>query len=1432
MLCLAAIAPAQAKDSEDGDIPWTPVRIDEGNGKIDYFRSFLAKADVEMSAAPLSAESTLAAPAGCPADMGTYWKLDETSSGTYADAVGTNDGSCAGTCPTPTTDAKIGGAQQFNGSSGTGIDIPADAAFNWAAGDNFSIEYWLKTSSTCSGNEVIVGRQGTVHPEPHIWTGCSSSGEAVFVLYDDSGSDGGNNNWPYSGAAINDGNWHHIVVVKDATHIRLYMDGQEKASVAKSYPSGFSSTTPFNLGYLNLGGKYRYNGILDEVALYSRALTPTEIKSHYYLARGYCEGCDAPVRIMPLGDSITVGNASGVVPDDAQHWVSYRKDLWESLNLAGYNVDFVGSQVNGDAFDPPFDSQHEGHGGWHAAGGSGGGIAPNIYDWLVANPADVVLLHIGTNDISGGDEDAGEVATILDEIDRYSEDITVVLARIINRRDGSAATTAFNDAVEAMAQDRITNPANPAYPDKIIIVDMEDGIGMVYGQAPSSGDMWDNLHPYETGYAKMSGGWLNGDSFGSDGLVDFLPVCAADTCPAGMISYWRLDDNSGSTAADSYDSHPGTLFDGPTWTGSGIVNGALTFDGNNDRVQVASSTDFDIATDGSFSAFTWFKKSTDCGTNAGSQNEVMLDRTYPGNHGSNTWWFGCGKDDDKLTIMFFPASKDAASEDGIIRSTTTVDNGQWHHGGWVYDGQANELRLYLDGQLQGTDQITLTADFDSTNPLCIGGYDVDGTCDTYEFNGTLDEVAVYNRALSLAEIQDQYNNGSGKDYCGAPAATGSITIVKDTNPAGGTGFNFSGDLGSFALDDGQNQVFSDQPAGNYDVTESLPTGWYLSSVDCTGGGSTPIANGVTIHLDPGEDITCTFNNEELTVPACPAEMISYWPLEETSGSDFQDIFDGNDAYCESGHCPDFATGLVGGALDFNGTDDFLRVPDDDSLDWASDDSFSVELWAKLGPNDCNTRNKVMIGRDNRPGGVHWWLGCNVADKAAMMNLIDTSDHGAAVAGTTPINDDQWHHIVAVRDESSDENRIYVDGVLEGTTSYDYGAGFDATTTLGIGYMAYTGTPDYYYNGLLDEVALYQRTLSESEILQHYNAGQAGLAYCEVQPLAPTITSIPGTQAYVGIPYSYDVEADGYPAPTYTLTTKPAGMTIDEDTGLISWTPSSSGDYDVTVEAHNSAGFDDQSFTINVAAVTPCPANMSGYWRLDEATSGTYADSFGTNDGSCAGPCPSPISDGKVNRAQLFNGSTTGIDIPADTAFDWGANDSFTIEFWMKGISGQTCAGTGVNNNEVIVGRDDSSTNLHWWFGCANTTGYAHFQLGDKTGDSIVVEGPSISDGQWHHLVGVRDGVNGVNRLYVDGVEAGSVAKTYSAGFDSATAALNLGWLNLSGGFHYEGTLDEVALYDRALSETEVKTHYYLARGFCDGCATPVQVMPLGDSITV
>ena len=81
--------------------------------------------------------------------------------------------------------------------------------------------------------------------------------------------------------------------------------------------------------------------------------------------------------------------------------------------------------------------------------------------------------------------------------------------------------------------------------------------------------------------------------------------------------------------------------------------------------------------------------------------------------------------------------------------------------------------------------------------------------------------------------------------------------------------------------------------------------------------------------------------------------------------------------------------------------------------------------------------------------------------------------------------------------------------------------------------------------------------------------------------APEITSSPLTSANVNQLYSYDVNASGRPNPQFSLTTAPDGMAINSTTGAISWLPTTSGDFAVTVMASNNAGSDNQSFTLTV-----------------------------------------------------------------------------------------------------------------------------------------------------------------------------------------------------------------------------------------------------------
>ncbi|MCB0194001.1 MAG: putative Ig domain-containing protein [Anaerolineae bacterium] len=222
------------------------------------------------------------------------------------------------------------------------------------------------------------------------------------------------------------------------------------------------------------------------------------------------------------------------------------------------------------------------------------------------------------------------------------------------------------------------------------------------------------------------------------------------------------------------------------------------------------------------------------------------------------------------------------------------------------------------------------------------------------------------------------------------------------------------------------------------------------------------------------------------------------------------------------------------------------------------------------------------------------------------------------------------------------------------------------------------------------------------------------------------------------------------------------------------------------------------------------ASLVAHWKLDETTSGSYQDAVGSLDGSCvAGNCPTPTDEGRVNGAQNFEGmDTSRVNIPANALFDWGPNESFSIEVWVKGVSGSTCASSNIpGGNEVIIGRDDSTTELHWWIGCQANGGHAMWRLEDTNDDSdaVVLESSqSINDGLWHHIVAVRDGTNKSNRLYIDGIEAASKTNAvYSAGFSSAIAPLNVGWQNISPYYFFEGTIDELRIYQGALTPKEV-----------------------------
>jgi lysophospholipase L1-like esterase len=229
-----------------------------------------------------------------------------------------------------------------------------------------------------------------------------------------------------------------------------------------------------------------------------------------------CSQTGDPVKIMPVGNSITAGEHYGFPALEER--TGYRKDLYEMLNNAGYHVDFVGSQSHGIRSEDEtdwYDWNNEAYPGWKIPE-----IARMLKISLKIYKPDILLVHVGTNGRNWKDK-PGEVEDMLDMINDFSVEnnhsITVFLCSIINRFKGEdTLTTQFNQDVIKMVNNRIGDNI------KIILVDMEDGAGLDYSDNPpdpnanppyEGGDMlgetypgvaYDKYHPNDKGNTKMA----------------------------------------------------------------------------------------------------------------------------------------------------------------------------------------------------------------------------------------------------------------------------------------------------------------------------------------------------------------------------------------------------------------------------------------------------------------------------------------------------------------------------------------------------------------------------------------------------------------------------------------------------------------------------------------------------------------------------------------------------------------------------------------------------------------------------------------------------------------------------------------------------------------------------------------------------------------
>ncbi|MFI6927777.1 LamG-like jellyroll fold domain-containing protein [Nonomuraea spiralis] len=211
----------------------------------------------------------------------------------------------------------------------------------------------------------------------------------------------------------------------------------------------------------------------------------------------------------------------------------------------------------------------------------------------------------------------------------------------------------------------------------------------------------------------------------------------APSAPPRQKGHWALDEGSGTTAADSSgNNHPATLTGATAW-GAGKIQGGLKLDGTNGY---AATNGAAVHTNASYTVAAWgFLDSTTQEATIVSQDGAV----------NSAFKLGYSPSDGKWRLITYQSDITNATPVRAVSSQAAVA-GRWTHLAGVYDAAAGKIRLYVDGLLNA--EAAFTSTWDAAGSVEIGRTKVNGSFNSY-FKGTIDDVRVFDRALTVAEIQ-------------------------------------------------------------------------------------------------------------------------------------------------------------------------------------------------------------------------------------------------------------------------------------------------------------------------------------------------------------------------------------------------------------------------------------------------------------------------------------------------------------------------------------------------------------------------------------------------------------------------------------------------------------------------------------------------------
>jgi Protein kinase domain/Concanavalin A-like lectin/glucanases superfamily len=462
--------------------------------------------------------------------------------------------------------------------------------------------------------------------------------------------------------------------------------------------------------------------------------------------------------------------------------------------------------------------------------------------------------------------------------------------------------------------------------------------------------------------------------------------------PDGLVGWWRAENNGEDSAGTNHGRLYGVDFD------EGKVGRAFNMFPPSHRVYIADSDDFKL-------------------TNSLTIEGWIFLRTFMPQAGAYIFVRGDSRSGlDPFALDINPAGQLdfnlAGSRTNYVNLRVPFPLREWKHVAATLEGTTGEMRIYIDGAVVARTNTAVRPlrDLDPAFDPSIGIGNVGPLNWNFPFDGMIDEITLYSRALSPAEIQRIYRAGSAGKKLSTPAHPPPPLVETKSAPKSG-------------------------------------------------------------------------------VPA-PSGLIGWWPGE----GDARDLAGTNHGILRNG--VSFAPGRVGKAFRFNGTNSFVEIPRAPCFDVSN--QVTIEFWMKADTDNpmitccqglvTSDFYLVEISSTEEPIGVDF---CIANRYGTSTNTCD-ANRGAAV-----ISSGEWHHIAGTYDGT--QLQLYVDGAPWRKPTPCTGAipPMLADSFISIGsedgrkLCPYCIESRYFKGGLIDEVSIYNRALTASEITAIYHAGSAG-----------------------------------------------------------------------------------------------------------------------------------------------------------------------------------------------------------------------------------------------------------------------------------------------------------------------------------------------------